>query len=294
MAGQSERHATALALPRGDPVARLHQVRARGRPLALHDDRRAGAGQVHVERALMVQVAEHAARAGQIEVGARVVEAHRAEGAVVPDPPALRGAGDAGGPEAVNDPDVLAGEQAGQRLAQHPLVHVVERGDRGDALARVVVVVQVHRRHAPRLLGVLERLDHVPEAVEWPGPEPRVEVLVRGRGVGLPVLAHLAHQGRDPRVARPLAVPHGVAAVDVRHPEPIEDGDRLLAHPRRSGPLEEAHALARGQEALLHVADRPRGFGLDRVGHRGQIEAPRARVPVERVRVGVAARLDVR
>ena len=201
---------------------------------------------------------------------------------------------DAGGAEALHDRQVLAGEEPRERLPPDPLVHVAQRDQRGHALGRIEVVVEVDRRDATRLLGVLERLDHVAIAVEGPGPQVGVEILVRGRGVGLPLPAHLAHQRRDPRVARPVAVAHGVAAVDVGHPQAREYGDRVLAHPRRPGPLEEPHPLAGRQEPLLDVADGPRGLGLHRVRDPGQREAPRPLLPVERMRVGVAARLHVR
>ena len=89
-------------------MAGLHQVGGRGRPVAQRDERGAGAGQVHVERALMVEIAEHARRAIEVEVGAGIVEAHGGERAVAGDPPALRDARDPGGTEALDDREVAA------------------------------------------------------------------------------------------------------------------------------------------------------------------------------------------
>ncbi len=61
-----QRDARGLAAPRGDPVARLHEVRRLGRAVAEHDQGRLGPGQVHVERALVMDVAEDSLRARQV------------------------------------------------------------------------------------------------------------------------------------------------------------------------------------------------------------------------------------
>src|SRR2546430_1377767 len=106
------------------------------------------------------------------------------------------------------------------------------RGQRSHALPRVEVVIDVDGAAPARALRALERLHDVAKPVEGPRPQIRIEVLVGRRRVALPVPPDRAPEGGDLRVRRPLAIEHGIAAVDVRQPEPLDECEGLLGHPR--------------------------------------------------------------
>src|SRR3989442_12623290 len=238
-----------VALPPGDAMAGRGQVGAgagRGRG---HDEGLARSFEMDVERALVAGEAQHAARARHVHsevarVGPTRVEANGPERAMVPDAIPRPRARDAGRAETLDHGQVLAGEDRGHRLSSRPLVDDTQRGQRSHALPRVEVVVDVDGADPARALRALERLHDVTKAIEGPRPEIRVEVLVGRRGVALPVPPDRAPEGGEFRVRRPLAIEHGIAAVDVRQAEPLHEGEGLLAHPRRPRPLEEPDTLA--------------------------------------------------
>ena len=192
-----------------------------------------------------------------------------------------------------------------QRLAQRPVVGLVDGLERGRFGRGIAMVVNPHRLDAPGRAGHFKRFNDPLEAVERPRPQVGVDVFVGRRGVDLQVRPLAQAQGANGREAGIEFADEGVPAVEVEQPGAGGDGQGCLARRRVARPLQQLDRLVGRRQAGVDVCGGADDFALQihgvarHVQGQGgfavlQEQAVAARgVPQEGVGVGVAADFHV-
>ncbi len=261
-----------------------------------------------VDPAGRLAIARHAARIGQVG-RARRHPAQLAQVAVAAHDPGLAVAGDGHVAEIQHLGHVFGRVDGQHRLRQRVVVDRLQRLDGRKLGARIHVVVEVDRLEAIGRIGHLQRFDQAIEAIVWTGPIIGIDVLVLIGGEDLVSAGPLVDaQRRDLGPRRRAAGDGGIAAVDVDHAGVPRHAYRELRRPAVARPLNDLDPLVRRRQPRVDIADGAADLPLqvELVAGDGQREggvapAPLAlggsarerAAPLERVRIGMRAELDV-
>ena len=197
--------------------------------------------------------------------------------------------------------DVVGGVDIHHRLRQRPVVHFVERRQRGALAGGIDVIVDVDRLQPARAFGHLKGFNNPLEAVVRPPPVVGIDVLVLVGCVHLEIAALVLAQRRHCREAGIAAGNQRLAAVHVQEAAVVGEFQGPAAGCRVAAPEHDAAGLA-GRAQATHVGRGARHFPLNIEDIAGNLQVVSLvclvhgfrGAPYEGMGKRMACRLDVR